>query len=385
MSKKLKTLNEALIESLKDIHSAESQLVKALPKMVKKADCQDLSALFAEHLEETKEQVTRLEEIGTLMQQKLSGKTCKAMKGLIEEGSEILELESENPAIVDVMLVGAASRIEHYEIAAYESALSIADELDEEEIVHLLEKSLSEESAANTKLCELCEEKLIVDASPEQDRDDKVNGAAVKSRRSSRGAVRSGASRLLLVTGVCSFMFMNGAIGCADRDAGVQADRMGTSRSITTSDNRDVASTRQKPDGTYVAPEQSDSARASQSDAGSAQSDSARASQRERDAEQYRSDNTGKNVRDSNKGRMTAGDQDMFGGETEILASIRKEIVANENMSTYGKNVKVIIEDGVVFLRGPVATSSEKEWIERTTVSQARGFQVNNQLEVQSR
>jgi len=385
MSKKLKTLNEALIEALKDIHSAESQLIKALPKMAKKADCQDLSALFSEHLEETKEQLTRLEEIGTLMQQKLSGKTCKAMKGLIEEGTEILELESDNPAIIDVMLVGAASRIEHYEIAAYESTLSIADELDEEEIVHLLEKSLSEESAANTKLCELCEEKLMVDATPEQDRDDKVNGAAVKSRRSSRGAVRSGASRLLLVTGVSSFLFMNGAIGCADRDAGVQADRSVTSSTSTTSDSRDTASTRQRSDGTYVATAESDSARASQREIGSGESDSARASKREHDADQYKPDNTGKNVRDSNKGRMTAGDQDMFGSETEILASIRREIVANENMSTYGKNVKVIIEDGVVTLRGPVATSSEKEWIERTTVSQARGFQVNNQLEVQPR
>src|SRR3569832_1400619 len=117
----MESLNELLQDQLKDLYNAEKQLVKALPAMAKKASTPALKDAFTTHLEETKEHVQRLERIGQALSTKLTGKTCKAMAGLIEEGKEVLA-EKGNRLVLDAALIAAAQRVEHYEISAYGSA-----------------------------------------------------------------------------------------------------------------------------------------------------------------------------------------------------------------------------------------------------------------------
>ncbi len=150
----MNTLQELLIDEVKDIYSAETQLLQALPEMAKKALTQSLQEAFSSHLEETKGQVERLKKVGELLETKLTGKTCKAMQGLIEEGKEVLEEEGQS-AVIDAALIGAAQRVEHYEIAAYGTAKAMAEHLGLDDVVALLEETLDEESAADEKLTQV--------------------------------------------------------------------------------------------------------------------------------------------------------------------------------------------------------------------------------------
>jgi ferritin-like metal-binding protein YciE len=147
----LPTLAKLLEDQLKDLYSAETQLTKALPKMAKKASASGLKKAILSHLVETKEQVERLKRIGDDLGIKLSGKKCKAMEGLVEEGAEVLEAEGPAP-IIDSALIAAAQRVEHYEISAYGSARVLAEHLGHKTAVKLLQKTLDEESAADEKL-----------------------------------------------------------------------------------------------------------------------------------------------------------------------------------------------------------------------------------------
>lgn len=148
------SLKELLIDELKDLYSAETQLVKALPKMAKAASAEALKAGFLEHLEQTKEHVNRLEEALERLEASPKGKTCPAMKGLVEEGTEAIDLDGPD-AIRDAYLIGAAQRVEHYEIAAYGTARAFAETLGEADIVELLEQTLNEESETDEKLTEI--------------------------------------------------------------------------------------------------------------------------------------------------------------------------------------------------------------------------------------
>jgi ferritin-like metal-binding protein YciE len=160
---KLKTLEDLFVHELKDLFSAENQLVKALPKMAKAATHEELKAGFEEHLEETKGHVTRLEEIAEICGYKLSGHKCKAMEGLIEEGQELISEDAED-AVRDAGLIGAAQRVEHYEIAGYGTARALAAVLGHEEAVELLTETLDEEKATDEKLTELAETVVNADA-----------------------------------------------------------------------------------------------------------------------------------------------------------------------------------------------------------------------------
>jgi ferritin-like metal-binding protein YciE len=131
-------LKELYIDELKDLYSAENQLVKALPKMAKAATSEDLRAGFEEHLEQTKGQVQRLETIFEQLRESPKGKKCKGMEGLIEEGSEAIE--EHDGAVLDAALIGAAQRVEHYEIAGYGTVIAFAEELGESNHVSLLTK-----------------------------------------------------------------------------------------------------------------------------------------------------------------------------------------------------------------------------------------------------
>jgi len=150
------TLAELLEDELKDIYSAEHQLTKALPKMAKKASSGALKAAFTNHLRETENQIKRLEEIGQELQIKLTGKKCHAMEGLVEEGKEVLDEDGEG-AVIDAALIGAAQRVEHYEMAAYGTVRAMAQALSHTKVAKLLQQTLDEEGAADEKLTSIAE------------------------------------------------------------------------------------------------------------------------------------------------------------------------------------------------------------------------------------
>ena len=161
---KLQTLNDALLDELKDIYNAEHQLLKALPKMQKKAVNSNLKEALQGHRVETEGQVKRLDQIAKILGVKLTGKTCKAMQGLVKEGSEVLEEESDNQAVIDSLLISAAQRIEHYEIAAYGTACAMGQELGEDKVVALLQETLAEEKEADQKLTSISETEVLPEA-----------------------------------------------------------------------------------------------------------------------------------------------------------------------------------------------------------------------------
>ncbi len=148
-------LEELLTDSLKDLYSAENQIIKALPKMAKSATSEPLRVAFETHLQETRNHAARLEQIAEQMDITLRGKTCQGMKGLLEEGKEAME-EFEDE-VLDAAMIGAAQRVEHYEIAAYGTARSHAQMLGLNKVAKLLQQTLDEEAATDKKLTQLAE------------------------------------------------------------------------------------------------------------------------------------------------------------------------------------------------------------------------------------
>lgn len=151
---KVQTLNDLLLDELKDIYHAEKQLTKALPKMAKSSESEELRMAFQQHTEETKRQVARLERVFEHLEAKAKAKPCAGMLGLLEEGSEMMEQDAEGP-LYDLGLVGSALRVEHYEIAAYTSLISMARQLGYSEVMELLRQNLMEEEATGKKLMQM--------------------------------------------------------------------------------------------------------------------------------------------------------------------------------------------------------------------------------------
>lgn len=175
---KLDSLRTLWIEELRDLYNAENQLVKALPKMAKKASNPELREAFENHLEETRNHVERLEEIFSRLGKKPTGKTCQAMKGLIEEGSELMQ-ENGPGSVIDAGIIAAAQKVEHYEIAGYGTVRTWASLLDESEAEDLLQETLDEEGAADETLNEIAESIVNEEA---EDAEEEV--MATSSRRS---------------------------------------------------------------------------------------------------------------------------------------------------------------------------------------------------------
>ncbi len=148
---KLSTLRDLLVEEVRDLYSAESQLVKALPRMAKAASSEALSDAITAHLEETKGQIERLDQVFELLGAAPGRKKCKAMEGLITEGKEVIA-EDADPAVHDAALIASAQRVEHYEIAGYGCARTFARILGEDDVAELLQQTLDEEAAADEKL-----------------------------------------------------------------------------------------------------------------------------------------------------------------------------------------------------------------------------------------
>ncbi|WLD10138.1 ferritin-like domain-containing protein [Planctellipticum variicoloris] len=152
--RKLRTLQDLLVEELKDLHSAESQLIRALPKMALAASSPELRAAFERHLDETKQHLQRIDQIFERFESKPGRKRCKAMEGLLAEGKDAIA-ENAEPAVHDAALIAAAQRVEHYEIAGYGCAKAFALLLEDEETASLLDDTLQEESATDRLLTEI--------------------------------------------------------------------------------------------------------------------------------------------------------------------------------------------------------------------------------------
>jgi ferritin-like metal-binding protein YciE len=170
---KLNTLQKLYTDELRDLYNAENQLLKALPKMAKAASSEELKEAFEQHLEQTKGHVKRLEQVFAGLDEKPKGKTCRAMKGLIEEGSEVLEEDGEN-SVRDAGIIVAAQKVEHYEIAGYGSVRTFAHLLGQNKAAELLQATLDEESETNELLNRLAESVI----NPEAVRETELAGAS---------------------------------------------------------------------------------------------------------------------------------------------------------------------------------------------------------------
>jgi ferritin-like metal-binding protein YciE len=153
----LDTLKELYVNELRDLYNAEGQLIKALPKMAKGASSDDLKEAFEKHLEQTKGHMERLEQVFEELGEKPKGKTCQAMKGLIEEGSDVLDADGDD-SVLDAAIIVAAQKVEHYEIASYGSVRTFAQLLGQDKSAELLQQTLDEESEANELLNKLAED-----------------------------------------------------------------------------------------------------------------------------------------------------------------------------------------------------------------------------------
>jgi ferritin-like metal-binding protein YciE len=187
----LESLQELYVEQLKDLHSAEEQIIEALPKMIEKASHAELRQAFEAHLRQTREQLRRLDQIGQRAGQKLTGHKCKGMAGLLEEGEETLK-ERADSDVLDAALIAAAQRVEHYEMAGYGCARTYAHLLGLDDDVKLLQQTLDEEGDTDHLLTDLAERVINIDALTGdrqvgrgvERKADAVSGSSSSSRRS---------------------------------------------------------------------------------------------------------------------------------------------------------------------------------------------------------
>ena len=181
-------LKELYIDELKDIYNAENQLVKALPKMAKAANSEELRTGFEEHLEQTRGHVQRLEQIFKELGEKPTGKKCKGMEGLVAEGQEMMSEDFEDD-VMDAALISAAQRVEHYEIAAYGTVRTYAELLGEDTAVQLLEQTLEEEKETDQKLTDMASEinvRAMDEDSEEGSSEDEPEAPARKKAKTAR-------------------------------------------------------------------------------------------------------------------------------------------------------------------------------------------------------
>lgn len=193
----MESLDELLAEELKDIYSAEKQLLRALPKMAKKASALELKTALQDHFEMTQRQVERLEEVFAALGKPAKAKTCKAMQGLIEEATEIME-EDASDSVLDAGIIAAAQKVEHYEIASYGTVRTWARLCGEDEAADLLQETLDEESQTDEQLTELAES--IINPRAEEGGDDdaeegSAGGAKKSGSKKSSGGKKSGAAK----------------------------------------------------------------------------------------------------------------------------------------------------------------------------------------------
>ena len=189
----MQSLKELYVDELKDLYSAEKQLVKALPKMVKNATNSELQQAFTKHLEETEGHVERLEQIFEMLGERAGGKKCKGMEGLIEEAKELLE-EDAADEVLDAGLISKAQHVEHYEIAGYGTVRTYAQQLGLDDQAELLQQTLDEESNANELLTQIAETSVNLEAeqgSEEEEESTSRGGDRQVSRSVAKEGTRS--------------------------------------------------------------------------------------------------------------------------------------------------------------------------------------------------
>jgi ferritin-like metal-binding protein YciE len=182
----INSLQELYVEQLKDLYDAEHQIIKALPKLVEKAESEELKDALNEHLEVTKEQANRIEKIFSNMGDKAKAEKCKGMQGVIAEGDDLIG-DIDDPGVRDAAIIAAAQRVEHYEMAGYGTARTYANQLGEDEAADLLQQTLDEEKEADEKLTQLASE--INEEAAEGAQEDE--SGAVPRRTTSRTARKS--------------------------------------------------------------------------------------------------------------------------------------------------------------------------------------------------
>jgi ferritin-like metal-binding protein YciE len=179
----LDSLHDLYVDELKELYSAENQLLETLPKMAKKATAPELKAAFTEHLEVTRTQVGRLEQIFEGLGASPKGKKCKAVEGLVQEGTEVME-EDGDPAVTDAALIGAAQRVEHYEMAGYGCVRAFAKLLGYDDAAALRQETLDEEGAADKTLTELAETVINVEAEDAEGGEEETPAPKARPKRS---------------------------------------------------------------------------------------------------------------------------------------------------------------------------------------------------------
>ena len=192
---KLTSLEDVFVDLVRDLYSAETQAVRALPKLAKAASHPGLRDAFTAHLAETKGQVERLDRVAAGLGIKPKGKTCQAMKGLVEEAAEVIEATGD-PAAKDAALIAAAQKQEHYEIAGYGTAVTFARLLGEDEAARLLEETLAEEKAADEKLTGVAEAGVNQEAADEaEEGEDEEPAARPRAAKAAGGKGKAKAGR----------------------------------------------------------------------------------------------------------------------------------------------------------------------------------------------
>src|SRR5687768_13908431 len=177
------SMNELFVDELRDIYDAEKRLTKAIPKLAKKASNEDLRSALKEHLQETEGQVQRLEQAFEHLGERAKGKPCAGMRGIIEEGDEHVAEDYDDDDLRDAVIIGSAQRVEHYEIAAYGTAMAHAKLLDQDEVLQLLSESLDEEKAADERLTEIAESVVNLEAASEDESETEEEPRGRSSRR----------------------------------------------------------------------------------------------------------------------------------------------------------------------------------------------------------
>jgi len=188
-------LKELYIDELRDLYSAENQLVKALPKIAKAAASDELRAAIEEHLEQTKGHVQRLEGVFEMLNKNPKGKKCAGMEGLIKEGSELMEEDLEGE-VMDAGLIGAAQRVEHYEIAAYGTVRAFTELMGESDQASLLAETLEEEKQADVKLTEISKQVNIEAQGSDEDAEEMETEGADEEQASRKKAAQGGSRKL---------------------------------------------------------------------------------------------------------------------------------------------------------------------------------------------
>ena len=192
----LNELRDLYVHELRDLYNAEKQITKALPKMIKAATHDELRSAFQEHLEVTREQMSRLEQIFEALGERLSGPKCKGMEGVIDENKELMEEDAE-PSVGDAALILGAQKVEHYEIAGYGSVRTFAEVLGETQAMRLLERTLREEEETDRRLTEIARmvHEEAQQGGPQEDEDEEVNVDMPARGRASTSRGRSSRSR----------------------------------------------------------------------------------------------------------------------------------------------------------------------------------------------